>query len=559
MRKYSPTQRVIAHVVLLLGCVIFSFPFFWLLSTSFKESDEILTFPPKWIPRIPSEVVRSPYAAPDEYPPMECPKNITQEQWKRFAEPIRDALTKETEKRLRPDVRGAGIPDLIPRLVDGIWEEAYKGIPDSVWVLPTPQVVRHVVARVDDDLFDKVWNSVYRCFALRDPTVQDVELNEHLLGKRGSLLKNWQRQNGDCQVKIVEQGKRVAAEVWYDFSRAKGFSLKAVFPLPVAPDAFHNITIPLRADKSWHEVYLKIEFGGQAYKGEEGLPLANDIWQEATWQLETPEEKDTKIHHVKDYIPLVDAGKSTFAEPGKMLVTMTVRRMSHASAIVHKFTRNYEEALRFIPFMKYVRNSVFLVIMNVLGQIVSCSLIAYAFARLQWPGRDFFFVVLLGTMMLPPQVTMIPVFLIVKKLGWFNTLYPLWVPAFFGVPFFIFLLRQFMKTIPSDLEDAAKIDGCGYFGIYARIIVPLIKPALAAIGIFTFMGTWNNFMGPLIYVNDQRLYPLSLGLFMFQTTHGAHFGMMMAASMLMTLPVIVIFFLAQKYFIQGVTLTGMKG
>ena len=203
-------------------------------------------------------------------------------------------------------------------------------------------------------------------------------------------------------------------------------------PLPVAPEAFHNITIPLRADKSWHEVDLKIEFGGQAYKGEEGLPLANDIWQEATWQLETPEEKNPKIHRVKDYIPLVDAGGSIFAEPGKMLVTMTVRRTSHASAIVRKFTRNYEEALRFIPFMKYVRNSVFLVIMNVVGQIVSCSLIAYAFARLKWPGREFFFVVLLGTMMLPPQVTMIPVFLIMKRLGWFNTLYPMWVPAFFA-------------------------------------------------------------------------------------------------------------------------------
>jgi len=162
-------------------------------------------------------------------------------------------------------------------------------------------------------------------------------------------------------------------------------------------------------------------------------------------------------------------------------------------------------------------------------------------------------------MMLPPQVTMIPVFLIFKHLGWFNTLKPLWAPSFLGSAFFIFLLRQFMKGIPTDLEDAAKIDGCSFFGIYWRIMLPLIKPALAAIAIFTFMYSWNDFMGPLIYIGDQRLYPLSLGLFIFQAAHRTEYGMLMAASTLMTLPVVVMFFLAQRYFIQGATLTGMKG
>ncbi|MBM3277200.1 MAG: carbohydrate ABC transporter permease [Candidatus Handelsmanbacteria bacterium] len=197
--------------------------------------------------------------------------------------------------------------------------------------------------------------------------------------------------------------------------------------------------------------------------------------------------------------------------------------------------------------------------MSIAGQLLSCSLVAYAFARLRWPGREVLFGVLLATMMLPGQVTMIPVFLIFKSLGWYNTLKTLWVPSFFGSAFFIFMLRQFMRAIPTDLEDAARIDGCGPFGIYWRIILPLIKPALAAVAIFTFMGAWNDFMGPLIYLNDQRLYPLALGLFDFRSQHGGEYGMLMAASTLMTLPVIGVFFLAQKYFIQGVTLTGMKG
>ncbi len=194
-----------------------------------------------------------------------------------------------------------------------------------------------------------------------------------------------------------------------------------------------------------------------------------------------------------------------------------------------------------------------------LGQLFSCSVVAYAFARLKWPGRDISFGLVLSTMMLPAQVTMIPVFLIYRYLGWYDTLQPLWVGSLFGSAFFIFLLRQFMRTIPGDLEDAAKIDGCTFFGLYWRIILPLMKPALAAVAIFSFMNAWNEFMGPLIYLNDQRLYPLSLGLYQFRIEHAADYGMLMAASALMIIPVVIIFFLAQKHFIQGVQLTGMKG
>jgi ABC-type glycerol-3-phosphate transport system permease component len=154
---------------------------------------------------------------------------------------------------------------------------------------------------------------------------------------------------------------------------------------------------------------------------------------------------------------------------------------------------------------------------------------------------------------------MIPVFLIFKEMGWYNTLRPLWVMSLFGSAFYIFLLRQFMLGIPRDLEDSARIDGCGYFGIFWRIILPLVKPALATIGIFTFLSVWNDFMGPLIYLSDQRLYPLSLGLFSLQVMIANAHGILMAASVLMTLPVMVLFFAAQRQFIQGVTLTGLKG
>jgi multiple sugar transport system permease protein len=226
--------------------------------------------------------------------------------------------------------------------------------------------------------------------------------------------------------------------------------------------------------------------------------------------------------------------------------------------------QNYSDALNYLPAeskkgLVYLWNTVFVTIMCILGTLISSSLVAYSFARLRWPGKDILFGVLLATMMIPGAVTMAPVFLVYRKLGMINTLYPLWLQSFLGGPFSIFLLRQFFMTIPKELEEAAKIDGAGYFTIYWRIMLPLIKPALAALTIMTFMGSWNNFMGPLIYINSPEKMTLAYALQLFQGQYGSEYGMVMAASTMVVLPVIVVFFLAQKHFIEGVTLTGIKG
>jgi len=225
---------------------------------------------------------------------------------------------------------------------------------------------------------------------------------------------------------------------------------------------------------------------------------------------------------------------------------------------------NYARALQFLPpetrgGLMYLWNTVYVSLLSIIGVAFSASLVAYGFARLRWPGRDIIFVILLATMMLPGAVTMIPVFLIFKSLGWVDTLRPLWVPAFTGGAFNVFLLRQFFLTIPRDLEDAAKIDGCSFLGIYWHIMVPQIKPALAAVVILTFMGAWNNFMGPLIYISSPERMPVAYALQLYQSAHATEYNMLMAAATMVVMPVIVIFLLTQRYFIQGVTLTGIKG
>ncbi len=226
--------------------------------------------------------------------------------------------------------------------------------------------------------------------------------------------------------------------------------------------------------------------------------------------------------------------------------------------------QNYTEALGYLPpqtlsGLVYAKNTLILVILSVIGTILSSSIVAYAFSRLSFPGKDFLFSILLATMMLPGAVTLLPQFLIFRTFGWIDTLYPLWVPMFFASAFNVFLLRQFFKGVPMELEDAAKIDGCSYLRAFWSIMLPQIKPALAVIAIWTCLGAWNNFMGPLIYINSPENMPLSYGLQLFQGERGGEPGYLMAFATLTILPILALFFFAQKYFIEGVTLSGLGG
>jgi multiple sugar transport system permease protein len=240
-------------------------------------------------------------------------------------------------------------------------------------------------------------------------------------------------------------------------------------------------------------------------------------------------------------------------------VTLRLSPSSQLGAIAAKTANNYVRMFDSVPFLLYLGNSLLLVVLTVAGAIFSSAFVAYAFARLEWPGRAAALLLLLSTMMVPPQVTMIPSFLVWRSLGWYNTLNPMWVPAWFGNAFFIFLMVQHMKTIPRELEEAARIDGLNVMQTWWYIIVPQLKPTLAAIAIMSFLGAWNEFMGPLIYLRDQSKFPLSLGLFGMRLDYGVDWPILMAATVLMSVPTILVFFRFQRYFIEGVTVTGMKG
>jgi multiple sugar transport system permease protein len=247
--------------------------------------------------------------------------------------------------------------------------------------------------------------------------------------------------------------------------------------------------------------------------------------------------------------------KQVFATEGKAAPTV-----SFSSLVPRPFQwSNYPQALKTVPFRVYVRNTVFLCLVTVFGVVLSSAIVAYGFARLSFVGKPVFFVAMISTMAVPPQVTMVPVFALFRALGWYGTYLPLTVPAFFGAPFFIFLLTQFFRTLPEDMAEAARIDGSSEWGIFSRIVMPLAKPALATCAIFQFIGTWNDFLGPLIYLNDPQKYTVAYGLQEFMTKNGGQWTLLMAGATIFTVPIIVLFFFAQKTFIQGIATTGAKG
>lgn len=226
--------------------------------------------------------------------------------------------------------------------------------------------------------------------------------------------------------------------------------------------------------------------------------------------------------------------------------------------------RNYARVMEKVPFMTWVRNSLIVVVLGTSGSLLSSSVVAYSFARFEYRGRELLFLITLGTMMLPSQVTLIPQYVLFHKLGWIPSIKPLWVPAWFGGGAFnIFLLRQFIMSLPPDLDEAAVIDGASYPRIFLRIIVPLCKPAIATVAVLSFIGRWNDFIGPLIYLNTRETFTLAVGLSYFQNLPEApgeplqH--LLMAASILAMSPILVLFFSAQRYFVQGIVLSGIKG
>jgi multiple sugar transport system permease protein len=552
-RRALRTARILFLYGLLVGgSVVFTLPFLWMIGTSMKVDREMFTERVRIFPMRPDPAPASPYLDTRYF---ETPR---EEGFRRIEATLHAALDNaEWPAGIRNPDQAPGI------LAAGIYQKLKNILPLSAWTEPDTALCERVEAAVTPEAINEVIRAVYRRLAFGTVRVRSFELQEKELTAGRAVSDIWTLPEGST-VRLVDNPAAGTPEavLMYDFEDNDGepIVLTADLQIPFKAERLFRFMLSITPDDTWHRVNFSLERNGRKYESTRPAFLGDFQTMVATLQEFGPDDlpDSNKIKLWYAYQEVDRGSQYDHGEHG-VRVTLTLTQSSQLGAWWAKGHRNYRHALDYIPFWRYVSTSFVLVFLNIVGNIFSCSLVAYAFARLRWPGRNICFGIMLATMMIPPQVTMIPFFLIIKSVGLYNTLTPLWLLSFFGNAFNIFLLRQFMMGIPRDLEDAAKIDGCNFLQVYWYVMMPLIKPTLACIAIFTFMGVWNDFMGPLIFLSDQRLYPLSLGLFALNVQQEGNFGMLMAGSLLMTLPVIIIFFFAQRYFIQGITLTGTKG
>jgi len=557
-RRRSIWLRILLHAVLMGGAVAFSLPFVWMISTSVMSDKELFREGLHFLPRRVVPHLRSPYVDSSEFPPPQRPSAVSKLVWREWKPKFLSVVRHRIEQiGLPPDLQAPGDVDLTYEVLKGVWQTLIRTTDPLVWSTNMENALRTMMRNVTPEMVRDAADRIQRKLCLGYITVRTKDFRHIVLANDSHPADFWQPATPNVRLQRRGRSSSRYVLVHYDLSNSDRWTVTATVPCPVGWEAIKSLNIAMRQDETWHRFTVAVEFAGKRWEADERLYLGGYQWQELILKPYDPQGYDPYSPHLWTWLKSVGEGPQ-YDHGSYMKIELTVYRTSTLEAWYGKASHNYRLVAKYVPFWRYIATSVALVSLNIVLMLVSSSLAAYAFARLNWPGRDLCFVLLLGTLMIPSQVTLIPGFIIMKWLGWYNTLTPLWIGAAFGNAFNIFLLRQFMKSIPQDLEDAARIDGCGFFRIWWHIMLPLTKPTLAAIAVFTFMASWNDFMTPLIYLNDHRLYPLALGLFALQTVAGTNHAVMMAASVLMTAPIIAVFFFAQKYFIQGITLTGMK-
>jgi multiple sugar transport system permease protein len=548
-------ERGWAHLTLLCGVGIFLFPFVWMLGVSMKTDEEVTSG--RLLPTLPIFRAQSPYVR--DMPVTPRPQDVSASSWDEVLPMLTQAARLALEKIPLPaGTQSTDAKALRDTAATYLVGELQGKLDVTLWAQPPEKVLAAFVPLLDEPTLSGAMDDCQGRLEFRGLNVRSLDAHIFPLSSGSDIATQWTVESGPGEL-VAVPGKAACLRYHFKSPDDSPIVLRYDFDFPVDPDQLHKLVLSMKGDDSWHRIDAALDVGTKHWDSDLTSYIAQNRAGSIMFQ---PPGFDDQTYQPKIWIPLKPVDRpavvrGTGSYPANL--RLTIRPSSTVQAIYGKMQRNYLRAFRSVPLWTYVGNSVLLVALQMVGSLFSAAFVAYAFARLHWPGRSVAFAILLSTMMLPGQVTMIPSFMIWKSLGWYNTLNPLWIGSWFGSAFFIFLMTQNMKTIPRELEEAARIDGLNPLQTWWYIILPLVKPTLAAIAIMVFMGAWNEFMGPLIMLRDQAKFPLSLGLFGMKVDQGADWPLIMAGNMLMTAPVILIFFLFQRYFIEGVTVSGMKG
>lgn len=551
-RATIPVFRGIGYLLLVAAAFCTMIPLLWLLASSFKTANEIFAVPIQWLPKLPPRVETSPYIVTDAYPMMKKPKAMDAATWETLQPQLEEAIWEEVQAHLSTNARLANhIPSTALRteITEGIWH----GLPgrDGLPIAEPVALITEVQRAIIPEAIDTIWDAVYREVAVGTLQIEDVQFNRtsvtNIAWKPASdTLKNI-RKSDDAQTQ---------ASLSYNFLNADSARLTANVTSPFPIQQLRLITLPVRGDASYHRLSLTVTVDGTTYEPTRPFVLESALWKNVVWRLQgIPGELESS------HIPMQQTDASAqgmhTSRTQTLKLELTLNQPPYLAIAWDKFTANYRNLWKTVPFNRYFINSVFIATASTLLTLFFCSLGGYAFAKYRFRGQKILFGILLASMMVPFQVLLVPLFGLMYDIGWLNSYKAIIIPFSVGA-FGVFLMRQFIVTIPTELLDAARIDGCSEFGIYYRIVLPIIKPALGALTIYSFLGSWNGYLWPLIILRDESKYTLPIGLANLVGIYRQDYGMLMAGTLLSLMPIVILFLAMQREFVQGITLGSVK-
>ena len=537
-------------------------PLLWLLTSSFKTANEIFAVPIQWFPSFPPRVTSSPYIVENAYPKIEKPMAVDKTVWKTLQPELTQAIWMETQTHIAANAQFSNhVPSekLQTEITEGLWQQLVTSLPDEVWDGKKASIVNQVQDAVIPEMVDTIWSSVYREVAIGTLQIEDLDFN-----RTPMETVEW-KVTPDTGTRIRPSvDTQTVASLSYDFRDSNTRYISATIPTPVSIDRIRRITLPIRGDASYHRLSLAVSVPNKSGNGVTFQPtrpyiLESALWKDAVWRLHGIPGELESSHITMTQVETGTTVKSTSnTQVGNLLhLQLTIHQPSYLSIVWDKLTSNYRNLWKTVPYGRYFINSVFIATASTLLTLFFCSLGGYAFAKYQFRGQKVLFGILLASMMVPFQVLLVPLFGLMYDIGWLNSYKAIVIPFSVGA-FGVFLMRQFIVTIPSELLDAARIDGCSEFGIYYRIVLPIIKPALGALTIYSFLGSWNGYLWPLIILRDEAKYTLPIGLANLVGIYRQDYGMLMAGTLLSLMPIVILFLAMQREFVQGITLGSVK-
>ena len=563
MSKNKRNQRVEVKIfrgvgyLLLVGAAFCTMiPLLWLLTSSFKTANEIFAVPIQWFPSFPPRVASSPYIVENAYPKIEKPMAVDETVWETLHPELTQAIWEETQTHIAANGKLSNyVPseELQTEITEGLWQQLVASLPDEVWNGTTVSIVTAVQDAIIPEAVDTIWSSVYREVAVGTLQIEDLDFNRTPI-----KVVDWEAKAG-TRIRPSDDAQ-TAASLSYDFQDNNTTYMTATVASPIPIDQIRRITLPVRGDASYHRLSLAVSVGnGTTYQPTRPFVLESALWKDAVWRLHGIPGELESSHITMQQVETNHTVQSTIetGAENQLFLQLSLHQPAYLSIVWDKFTSNYRNLWKTVPYSRYFVNSVFIATASTLLTLFFCSLGGYAFAKYQFRGQKILFGILLASMMVPFQVLLVPLFGLMYDIGWLNSYKAIIIPFSVGA-FGVFLMRQFIVTIPSELLDAARIDGCSEFGIYYRIVLPIIKPALGALTIYSFLGSWNGYLWPLIILRDEAKYTLPIGLANLVGIYRQDYGMLMAGTLLSLMPIVILFLAMQREFVQGITLGSVK-